>query len=487
MKKILFIAAMLCTFMASAQIGANYVNLDTYGDSLSMVWMCEASDFIVPVRLRTDKEKSSELQTATLEKCKQFHRIANRMGKTLDVCYTANLWATPETNLQGINDLVNYGINVSVVEVGNEYYSIIKDDYGSIDFAYYQPKAQALRDAVSAEYPLMTFVYPACPSPKGSGISPERNDHKLWNEALAAYLYGYPNDTYVWHVYYDKFDSPVLEVAEQGLQKQIYSGGSNMYLSDFYSDYYYECMNSLLWEKSVSYADSLFGRKGYFTEYGTVGSGNIRNTYAYAALLFRDGVKWKDSVYLYVHSGIALTGIIQPKNTKYDPATISTPNARRVEYWAIKLANECVNAKPLQATNELKSGTTYYWFVGGANPTFTGKYNATYETHYISANYLYSTGGAAAWMGAGTSKTQEITGINVVSGYSVPAQSFGYIKVTATPVPVYGCTDKSATNYNADATIDDGSCVIITPACYRKRWLLRSLPCKPATTNCNCK
>jgi hypothetical protein len=512
MKNLLTTILILFCLTGSAQIGGNYVNLDTYGDSLSMVWMCEASDYIVPVRLRTDKEQSPVLDVATLDKAKQFHRIAKQLNKKAQFCYTVNLWASPEINLQGITELINYGCDVPVIEVGNEYYSWIKKDYGKIDFSYYQPKAEALRNVVSAAYPSLIFVYPACPSPKGSGISPERQDHKDWNEALKVMLDKYPNDSYVWHVYYDSYDAPVLADAEKGLTKQKYTDSQNTYLADFYGAYYTGCVNSTLFDKSFNYADSLFKRKGYFTEYGTVGSGNIRNTYTYGLLVFRDGVKWKEKTNLYVHAGISLTGVIQPKNSKFDPLTINTNNVRRVEYLALKMANECINAKPLQENNELKEGVNYFYFTDLVTASFTGNFNVEFETHYISGKYLYSTGGATAFMANGSTRTQEITGVTVVEGYDIPVNSFGYVKVTCTPIEipgctkpeatnynelanvddgscafdVYGCTSKDATNYNPLATKDDGSCEYQT-VCYKKRWLFSG--CK-LDKNCsvnNCK
>jgi len=514
MKNLLTTILILFCLTGSAQIGGNYVNLDTYGDSLSMVWMCEASDYIVPVRLRTDKEQSPVLDVATLDKAKQFHRIAKQLNKKAQFCYTVNLWASPEINLQGITELINYGCDVPVIEVGNEYYSWIKKDYGKIDFSYYQPKAESLRNVVSAAYPSLIFVYPACPSPKGSGISPERQDHKDWNEALKVMLDKYPNDSYVWHVYYDSYDAPVLADAEKGLTKQKYTDSQNTYLADFYGAYYTGCVNSTLFDKSFNYADSLFKRKGYFTEYGTVGSGNIRNTYTYGLLVFRDGVKWKEKTNLYVHAGISLTGVIQPKNSKFDPLTINTNNVRRVEYLALKMANECINAKPLQENNELKEGVNYFYFTDLVTASFTGNFNVEFETHYISGKYLYSTGGATAFMANGSTRTQEITGVTVVEGYDIPVNSFGYVKVTCTPIEIPGCTKPEATNYNELANVDDGSCVFevygcLDPkalnyspdvtkddgsceyqtVCYKKRWLFSSLPCK-IDKNCsvnNCK
>ena len=229
-------------------------------------------------------------------------------------------------------------------------------------------------------------------------------------------------------------------------------------------------------------------------------------------LVFRDGVKWKEKTNLYVHAGIALTGVIQPKNSKFDPLTINTNNVRRVEYWALKMANECVNAKPLSTNNELHEGVNYFYFTDFIDAGFTGNFNVTFETHYISGKYLYSTGGATAFMATGSTRTQEIIGVTVIDGYDIPFNSFGYVKVTCTPIEVYGCTSPTANNYDAtatqddgsctydirgcmsrdasnfnpDATIDDGSCIFPPKECYKKRWLFTSLPCKSSKRICDC-
>ena len=41
----------------------------------------------------------------------------------------------------------------------------------------------------------------------------------------------------------------------------------------------------------------------------------------------------------------------------------------------------------------------------------------------------------------------------------------------------YGCTDANACNYDADATINDGSCVSGTPQSFEMTLLDRRLPC----------
>ncbi len=481
MKNLTTIILLALALEVNGQIGSNYVNLDTYGDSLSMVWTCEASNYIVPIRLRTDKEQSPELQTATLDKAKMFHRIALQQGKQAEFVYTVNLWATPETNLQGVKILKDYGCTVNVIEVGNEYYSWIKKDYGSIDFSYYQPKAEALRSVLVAAYPSLIFVYPACPSPKGSGIAPERQDHKNWNEALKVMLDKYPNDSYVWHVYYDSYDAPVLADAEKGLTKQVLNG-ANSYLQAFYESYYNGCINSTLFDKSFNYADSLFKRKGYFTEYGTVGSGNIRNTLTYGTLVFRDGVKFKDKTFLYVHSGISLTGVIQPKNAKFD--TQLTTNIRRVEYYALQLANECVNALPLLENNVLHEGVNYFYFTGNVNAGFSGNYQTTFETRLVTGQYLYSSAGATAFMANGTPKSNEITGIQTFAGINTPDNSFGYVKVICLPLDVYGCLDRTAINFDPLATVDNGTCEYKPVECLKKRWFFSG--CKPSKRICDC-
>ena len=90
--------------------------------------------------------------------------------------------------------------------------------------------------------------------------------------------------------------------------------------------------------------------------------------------------------------------------------------------------------------------------------------------------------------------------------------SYGYVSCTIKKIPVYGCVDPLANNYDETATIDDGSCVYDVRGCMdktalnfdplatinegceyapveclRERLIFKSLGCKKVKTNCNCK
>lgn len=476
MKKLLAIIIVLLSCELHAQligIGANMVNIDQYADSLSMVWYVDMTPegSVIPARLRTDKAQSTVLDQATIDKGKMFYRIALQQGRIPEICYTVNLWASGAVNLSGISQLINYGCNVPYAEIGNEYYSEIKKTYGSIQWTPYQTIITPVVATIRAAYPMMRMIYPACPSPKGSGIKPERQDHANWNNALRDYLNTQPaGDGWVWHVYYDSYDASVLSQAEAGLTKQAYNPQVfNTYLNSFYQPYFEGCYNSTLWDKVFAYTATEFGaRTGHFTEYGTVGSGNIRDTWTYAALVFRDGVVNRSRCErLYIHSGISLTGVIQPKNAKYDPTDITTTNVRRVEYWAMYMANRTPRvAVQLDVFNTVVEGDNYFWYVNVGldfSPVFNvpnGYEIDNTENTYIKGSQYYSTGGATAWQGTGTVRSQEIAGVTDGELDYVRAQTFGYIKIHLKKsfVPVLGCTDPTALNYNPLANTDDGSC-----------------------------
>ena len=45
--------------------------------------------------------------------------------------------------------------------------------------------------------------------------------------------------------------------------------------------------------------------------------------------------------------------------------------------------------------------------------------------------------------------------LSIISFYDIEVESVCFGNLT----PIYGCTNPAATNYNANATVDDGSCL----------------------------
>ena len=142
----------------SARIDFNGVNFGQYADETAFKWLTELVNpgDTVGLRLRVDKTQSTVLEQADIDAAIEFNKYCISVDRVLDVIFTANLWATPETNLSGINQLVSAGILCNKIELGNEWYSNTKDATGKVVWETYINIANPIISKVksSNRYPL---------------------------------------------------------------------------------------------------------------------------------------------------------------------------------------------------------------------------------------------------------------------------------------------------------------------------------------------
>lgn len=405
-------------------LGWNFVNLDTYGTVESMEKIAELfpDNGTVLCRLRTDKDQSEELDMATLDKAIVFDSVCRANNVFLSVVYTANLWASPETNYMGIRYLRESDVYISYIELGNEYYSIV-----DFDFAQYKLLCQQNINYIRGLLPDVRFLLSAAPNPIYEGFS-GRKVHSIWNDSISNYINTLSlSDNIVWHIYYNQDENVIIEQYENGLPKQNYSSSVyNEFLDTTYSAIFESCINSNKWNVVKSYCDFKFpGRDIILTEFGIENSGKFRNTWAYSALIFRDMMEHRKTFdELYVHAGISIVGVIDRNGDV------------TAEYYACQLvANSPVNSKNIFENNSVVEGENYFYFVNsGIINSFSfevpeGYYVSSVEKQYISGNFIYSVGGATDWMSPTSDKTPEIAGILTdVNNYTLPEYSFGIIK-----------------------------------------------------------
>lgn len=409
---------------ADNTLGWNFVNLDQYGTVESMQKMADLfpDNGTLLCRLRTDKDQSEELDMATINKAILFDSICRSKNVFFSVIYTANLWASPETNYIGIRYLREAGVYISYIELGNEYYSIV-----DFDFVKYKSICQQNINYIRGLLPDTRFLLPAAPNPIYDGFS-GRRIHSVWNDSISNYIKTLSNsDDIVWHIYYNQDENAIIEQYEKGLPKQNYSSSVyNEFLDTTYYSILESCLQSDKWSVVKSYCDFKFpGRDIILTEFGIENSGKFRNTWAYSAVIFRDMMEHRKTFdELYVHAGISIVGVIDRNGDV------------TAEYYACKLAiNSPVNSKNIFESNSVSEGENYFYFINdGIDNSFSfeipsGYYISSVEKQYISGNFVYSVGGVTDWMSKTSDKTPEITGINTdINNYTLPEYSFGIIK-----------------------------------------------------------
>lgn len=471
---ITILCCLLSSFSFAGRIDFNAVNFGQYADSQSLTWLLEiVNDYdTIGVRLRVDKTQANYLEAEDIERVIELNNMSHARNIFIEVTFTANLWATPQINLDGVNELKSAGVNCEKIELGNEWYSVSKDLTGRIDWSYYINVAQPIVNLIESAYPSMKFCFPSCPNPLDGDMSngKGRKDHKEWNDGLAAYLLN-KDSRYgvVWHTYYNEFAWSDLKTYESGIPKQVYNPSTyNEFLDDVYTEMYDTLSVSNLYEDVRGYCDTKFpNRYVDMTEYGIGSTGNYRNTLVYGAITFKDLIENRENFRaMYHHAGVALVGFIKPKS-KFDSDSISSKNIRCVEYWTLKLANEIpLGTTEVQSDNSVnREGDFHFYFTISKNeriPLFTvpiGYYIESSSMSYIYGAFYYSSAGSTEWMANGSQKSYSITGITRSQNYVVPANAYGYIKVTVKKIPlVEGCTDATAINYNPLANKDDGSC-----------------------------
>lgn len=405
--------------------GFNGVNFFQYSTPADWDAIVNASGDTISFRYRFDKQYNNDR-----DKLIQFDSIARANGKDIWLTLTSDMNAA--NTAAEIGYLESHGVNVDVLELGNEEYS---ETTPKLSFAAYQ----ALIDPIIAATSQYDLIYTLCapPRPLNSGVQGGRRDHQTWHDALQAYLSD-KGDNYGinWHIYYNNRECPVLASKPA---KRAYNGGVYADLQTYYSDLLTQATASDLWSKSLAYINEFYGgRYVSISEFGAVaegdgetsgGAGSIKNTLVYAEIMFRAWNLYRCEVNtMDIHSGVALTGMITPSG-KFD---LFSGNQKRVEFYAYQLVNEIPTCPELSDEIIYNEGVYYRWFTSDYLPEIYGdNVSLEFETHYVEGLYPYSTAGYAEWMGTGTIKNKEIQGINVVDGIYIPANGFGYVKITA--------------------------------------------------------
>lgn len=385
----------------------------------------------------------------------------NVAGKVLSCIYTFQCSGKSiSDNFYDYNLLVAAGVRIPVVKLGNENY--FKEAGNNSDFNNYLSFA----NPIIAHLTELGF--------NGIFIIPVSGGNTTWDIPVWNFIKDKPNYQLDPHFYWGRKD---LECFNQlvGTDKDLklpsaVVGLSYLPLQDgFYSDMYTQVTTSTLLQDEMSYYTSAFpGKRLYITEFGPAGNvGNLQNAMGFQATedWFYNTIQWYPSVaYCLKFNGPSPsgTGMNSPKSSKDDP-TITGSYLKRLSYYT--LYNFIRNKKSLPVSQITKEGRyvfTYHNMTRFDKP-LTIDVAQGYEITSITYNAIhgdnfYSGSGVCQWWANGSLKTYQVSGSqDFVTGKDL---SYGYIHVTVIKsfIPLYGCTDNTALNYNPSANTDDGSC-----------------------------
>lgn len=347
----------------------------------------------------------------------------------LEVIYVVNVF-TSDTDEQynAIKYLVDNGVNVKVIEFGNEVYG--KYEFNTVNY-------------INTCAPIISRIKADFPNIKTSLISGNfkgRRDHDKWNTELADYVNN-PNNKvdYVTLHFYIGEDLAPLAYAAMPAPKIVDYSRIDDELQEACEHYIDEVILSGRFQEEIDMAKSYYNTGIIVTEWNNNPAAVWCNTLVNAMWLFSEYITLQDVDYLCSHNGISpdIYGKIC-QNKKQDDVT--TDMVIRSGYYSLKLANE-VNkykvADPIDDVIEITEPGEY------SVPFIT--FNAdTYleldtplkveeiKLRYIKGEYLYSSCGSVGFQSKDQPKNYEIKGVieeTITNLDILPTNAFGYVYI----------------------------------------------------------
>lgn len=416
---------------------------------------------------------------------KMYNYLYSQQGRGFSDIFVATDSFTVAQNVAAITTLVNGGVPVPAVEYVNE--AFYPAGGYSFNWAKYEANLLPFITAVNAAHPGIVFALPLAPKPltvftKEQGGS---SAHDSWNNALFAFVAAHPQYKFgvSLHIYYTGAFVPVLgDVTSDATDakgrivvpaKRVYNYATDTLDNTYWRNVFMQSEPTQFWEPMLNYIASK-GLPGYITECGYIAAGDLNGSWVFAAKAFELVNMYGNDARLAsfnYHAGVTKSrvGALAPRQT-YDVRNPENPNNVTTPTWdAFSMYFNAQGGlyKYQTAFNVTQPGTYSLWFVNGDNGftpviTATEGLQFTYTIDAVTATRW----GAIATSMASTSKGSVLgpQEVQVVKGLTtVPPLAFGYIVVTVTTAPIYGCMDATATNYNSKATNDDGSCVYPPP------------------------
>ncbi len=359
-------------------------------------------------------------------------RVAHQV-KNFQVDYCLNVMqGTPASNLSAIQTLIDSGVNIISIVAGNETFFSYR-----FDFERYRKDFEPIVKACKKKYPNIPVLL--C-----IGQNIDSKQHIAWNNALISYINAHPDlvDGVDIHYYMAQELKPAIALHPKLLvmKKETYYPELDKAFAKYIELYKKEDAFPSL----IQYLhENLPGKIYHCTEFGDKNAENWSNTIASAGHAFYIFCAYRNDFNILLAQNLMGNWLWSARRppSHFDENPDNVQRINRCLWYSVKLANEIPYDIP-ELTGKItitKEGVYYYYFnnAGGKacqpDIKFYGVGLATYETHYITGKYTYSSAGSTGFMDKGSDKSLEVKGITVDKSGSVakiPANAFGYVKIT---------------------------------------------------------
>lgn len=443
--------------------GTNFMDITSPKQFQFIVTWIPKGDTLV-IRARFDKELG---HSPFLDEWKDLNELFRDSGRVLLMIFTANMYDTPDNNLYNLDWVLDNGLKVIAVELGNEMYS---QEQANMNFITYQNLFEPFTEAVEALYPNMPITVFAAPRPAGAGINGGRGDHKKFNDDLATYMRGAPLNWGISdHIYINNKEIPYMDTAI--VAKTILPGVAYSDLTVSYLKLLNPVLNGSalkLYDSTITYLRKQFpNRKYYITEFQYNNSATYKNTLwngMATFIMWNYTTKFKDCYFLeHNGKGNTIAANISNRDDRRDLDVYADTQTLRVNYFVYKLFKEYPDGSPKMDSYELTGDTTYYfWFTNMGSSYIPNLSIPNYlriddlKVRYIQGEWLGSSSGVIGQMTKTSPASYEITGIEESNSFMVPGMSLGYLKISLKNNYIYGCMDTSYFEYNPEANFNQG-------------------------------
>lgn len=422
-------------------------------------------------------------------------------------------------NADAIRELKAGGIPIPVAEFVNEAFY----PAGGYNFEWkkYQPALNAFINEVQAIDPNIRIGIPIAPKPDVVFTKDQGGNklHSTWNNAAFHFMDSLtaarPSVKFskIIHIYYTGAFVPAMGVTnttdETGKvdkitapTRRVYDYRTDTTDEKYWRDIYRQSIPSVFWEPILNYlTTNAPAATTYVTETGYIAAGKLNGSWTFAAKAFEltnlygadpriESFNW--------HGGFteSRVGVVSPRAEAdvRDPESDLVSTATFDAFALYFHAGIIYKYRPeLQLTTP---GKYSLWYLNDG-PDFIPTINtADGLQHTYTVQCITGTRYSALSTTTDATKKGSLIGLNEVSGIlsltNCPRFSFGYVEVTVTKIPVIGCRDPLATNYNAEADQDaiPSSCIYQPPPepeiCYKKRWLFSGCKIDRSCRTNNC-